>query len=121
VHFLQIWIVPDTVGLAPGYEQKAFPAAERQGKLRLVASPDGRDGSLTLHQDVDLYATSLAAGQTLGVALRPLRHAWLQVARGTVRLDGTVLAAGDGAAVLDQGALQLASEGGGEILLFDLA
>lgn len=120
VHFLQIWILPDRTGLPPGYEQKAFPAAERQGRLRLVASKDGREGSLRLHQDVDLYAATLPAEMSLRFPLRPGRRGWLQVARGAVRLDGTRLAAGDGAAVTDQPSLELAGEGG-EILLFDLA
>ena len=120
VHFLQIWILPDRTGLPPGYEQKAFPAAERQGRLRLVASRDGREGSLRLHQDVDLYAATLPAETSLRFPLRPGRRAWLQVARGAVRLDDTRLAAGDGAAITDQASLELAGEGG-EILLFDLA
>ncbi|MGQ9371347.1 pirin family protein [Azospirillum sp. ST 5-10] len=121
VHFLQIWIIPESRGLAPGYEQRSFPAAERQGAARLVASRDGRDGSLTVHQDVDLYATLLGAGGTVALDLRPGRRAWVQVARGAVTLDGTPLKEGDGAAVTDAARLTLASEHGAEALVFDLA
>ncbi len=119
VHFLQIWIVPDRRGHAPGYEQKTFPEAERHGRLRLVASRDGRDGSLTLHQDVALYAGVLDEGQKAEVALAPGRHAWVHVARGAVTVNGQRLGVGDGAAVSDE--RTLAVEGhGGEVLVFDL-
>jgi hypothetical protein len=121
VHFLQIWIQPSGPGGEPGYEQKAFPAAERQGRLRLVASRDGRDGSLLLHQDAAVYATLLEAGQHVEHALARGRHAWLQVARGRLTLNGTPLEAGDGAAVSDEALLTLRSEKPAEALLFDLA
>jgi redox-sensitive bicupin YhaK (pirin superfamily) len=122
VHFLQIWILPERGGLAPGYAQKAFPSAERRGRLRCVASRDGREGSLVVHQDVQVYACELARGERAAHALRPGRHAWLQVARGAVALGGERLAAGDGAAVSDEPGLELAgAEGPGELLLFDLA
>jgi quercetin 2,3-dioxygenase len=121
VHFLQIWIIPEKKGLPPGYEQKAFPVEERRGKARLVASRDGRDGSLTVHQDVDLYTSVLEEGDEVSLALRPGRSAWVQVARGTVAVNGTSLKEGDGAAVLDVEGLRLTGETGGEVLVFDLA
>jgi redox-sensitive bicupin YhaK (pirin superfamily) len=121
VHFLQIWLLPDRVGLPPSYEQKAFPAGERTNRLRLVASPDGRDGSLTVHQDVNLYASNLEARGKARLELPEGRHAWVQVARGGVDVNGRRLVAGDGAAVLDERTIEFASEGGGEILVFDLA
>jgi quercetin 2,3-dioxygenase len=121
VHFLQIWIVPERKGLEPGYEQKTFPLEERHGKARLVASRDGRDGSLTVHQDIDLYTSVLEAGDEVAIALRPERSAWVQVARGAVTLNGTGLKEGDGAAVFDTATLTLTSDTGGEVLVFDLA
>jgi len=122
VHLLQIWILPERQGLPPGYEQKAFPESEKRGRLRLVASRDGRDGSVTIHQDVDLYAAILARGETVRHALRPGRHAWVQVAAGEVTLNGEWLEAGDGAAVSDEQTIEIASEErGAEVLLFDLA
>src|SRR5882672_5157135 len=120
VHFLQIWLIPDRRGHAPGYEQKTFPEAERRGKLRLVASRDGRDGSLTLHQDVALWAGALAEGQKAEVALAAGRHAWVHCARGAVSVNGQRLGEGDGAAVSDERALALDGHGG-EVLVFDLA
>jgi redox-sensitive bicupin YhaK (pirin superfamily) len=121
VHFLQIWIVPERKGLAPGYEQKTFPLEERHGKARLVASRDGRDGSLTVHQDIDLYTSVLEAGDEVAIALRPERSAWVQVARGAVTINGTGLKEGDGAAVFDTATLTLTSDTGSEVLVFDLA
>jgi quercetin 2,3-dioxygenase len=121
VHFLQIWILPEREGLAPSYEQKHFPASERQGKLRLVASPDARDGSIRIHQDVALYASLLRAGESVAHTLRPGRHTWLQVARGHCTLNGTPLEAGDGAAVSGETSLQLAGARDAEVLLFDLS
>jgi redox-sensitive bicupin YhaK (pirin superfamily) len=120
VHFLQIWILPEREGLAPGYEQRHFGAAERSGALRLVASRDGRDGSLTLHQDVDVHATLLAPGQSLELALRPGRHAWVQVARGAVECNGLALEASDGAALSDEARVALAARSSSELLVFDL-
>ena len=120
VHFLQIWLLPARRGLPPSYEQKAFPARERQGRLRLVASPDAREGSLTLNQDASLYATLLDSGQSVAHALRPGRHAWVQVARGQVSLDGQRLAAGDGAAISGEADVRLTAEAPSEALLFDL-
>jgi redox-sensitive bicupin YhaK (pirin superfamily) len=120
VHFLQIWILPDRRGHAPGYEQKTFPEAERRGKLRLVASREGRDGSVSLHQDVALWAGVLDEGQKTEVALAPGRHAWVHVARGAVTVNGKRLGEGDGAALSDERAVALEGHGG-EVLVFDLA
>lgn len=121
VHFLQIWILPERQGLAPGYEQKAFPQAEKRGRLRLVGSRDGREGSVTIHQDVDLHAALLDGDETAALDLRAGRHAWVQVARGQVRLNGTLLKEGDGAAVSDERTLTLDGSVGAEVLVFDLA
>jgi hypothetical protein len=123
VHFLQIWIVPDRAGHRPSYDQKLFPDAEKKGRLRLVASPDAADGSLAIHQDVRVYATILGDGEEVRHALAPGRHAWVQVARGELTLNGKALLAGDGAAVSEEEALVLAGRGpaGAEALVFDLA
>jgi redox-sensitive bicupin YhaK (pirin superfamily) len=119
VHFLQIWILPDRPGHAPGYEQKAFSEADRQGRLRLVASPDGRDGSVTLHQDVALYVGLLDEGQQAKLELAAGRHAWVHVARGAATVNGQRLGEGDGAALSDERALTIDGHGG-EVLVFDL-
>ncbi|GMU04340.1 pirin family protein [Corallococcus caeni] len=121
LHLLQIWLLPDRQGLPPGYEQKRFAPQERQGRLRVVASPDGRDGSLTVHQDVVLSATELGVGQRVESALKPGRHAWLQVIRGEATLNGVALKAGDGVAVSEETALVLEATTPTEALLFDLA
>ena len=121
VHFLQIWILPAQPGGKPGYEQKAFPEAERKGKLRLVASPDGRDGSVTIRQDVTLYAGLPSTGETLRHTLAPGRHAWVHVARGQVELGGEQLEAGDAVAISDARGLELSGRDSSEVLLFDLA
>jgi redox-sensitive bicupin YhaK (pirin superfamily) len=113
--------VPERRGLPPAYEQRAFPEAERRGRLRLVAARDGRDAAVTVHQDVDLYAGLLAAGDALTHPLRPGRHAWVQVARGAVTVNGRPLRAGDGAALSDEPAVTLTADGPAELLLFDLA
>ena len=120
VHFLQIWILPGKEGLAPRYDQRAFPEKERRGKLKLVVSPDARDGSLKIFQDVSLYAGSLAAGDGIGHRLLPGRHAWMQVVRGAVSLNGTALLEGDGAAVSQEEALAIRAAEDSELLLFDL-
>jgi redox-sensitive bicupin YhaK (pirin superfamily) len=119
VHFLQIWILPEAPGTAPGYEQKTFPPETRRGKLCLIGSRDGREGSVTIRQDVDAYASVLEDGQTLRHALAPGRHAWLQVAEGELELNGNPMEAGDGAAVSDERALEISGKGA-ELLLFDL-
>jgi hypothetical protein len=121
VHFLQIWVLPEARGLPPGYEQQAFPDTERRARLRLIGSRDGRERSVTIHQDVGLYATLLAAGEEVAHVLRPGRHAWVQVARGTVALNGHALEDGDGAAVSDEARLELLARTPAELLLFDLA
>jgi redox-sensitive bicupin YhaK (pirin superfamily) len=121
VHLLQIWIMPERSGLKPGYEQRAFPEAERRGRLRLVAARDGRDGAVTVHQDVDLFAGLLDAEDQVTHRPRPGRHAWVQVARGAVTLNGRRLQAGDGAAVSEEPAIELAATEPSEVLLFDLA
>lgn len=121
LHFLQIWILPDRKGLKPGYEQKSFPESERQGRWRVVASPDARDGSLTVHQDVVLSSTLLGKGEQAGYTLAPGRHAWLQLARGRGTLNGVELKAGDGVAVSQESRLVLTASEPVEALLFDLA
>jgi redox-sensitive bicupin YhaK (pirin superfamily) len=119
--FLQIWIHPDRTGIAPSYEQKHFPEAERRGRLRLVGSPDGREGSVTIHQDVAMYAALLADGEGAGLRLGPGRHAWVQVVRGEVRLGDHDLGEGDGAALSEERALELTGLDDAEVLVFDLA
>lgn len=118
VHFLQIWIVPERPGLTPEYEQKAFPESERDGRLRLVASRDGRDGALTIHQDVDLFAANLSNGAELTHDFRAGRYGWIQVIRGDVDVNGVKLTAGDGAAIENEKSVKIG--GRGEVLLFDL-
>lgn len=122
VHFLQIWIVPETEGLAPSYEQKRFPVEEKRGKLRLVASRDGRDGSVTIHRDVDLYATLLSDGESARHTFRPGRAGWLQVARGMARVNDVQLYPGDGVAIeaTDDVAIT-GTSADAEVLLFDIA
>ncbi len=121
LHLLQIWILPERNGFAPEYEQKTFSDAEKRGKLPLVASPDGRDGSVTIHQDAEIYASVLGAGDRVTHALKAGRHAWVQVASGKVQLNGTALEEGDGAAVSSESKLELAGVDEAEVLLFDLA
>lgn len=121
LHFLQIWILPWKSGLPPSYEQKAFPLDERRGRLCLLVSPDGAEDSLTISQDVRLYATLLELDQRVAHELSPGRHAWVQMMRGRAWVDGVELSAGDGAAFSDVGRLEIHSELGAEALLFDLA
>ncbi len=121
LHLLQIWILPERRGLTPGYEQKAFSRDERTNRLRVVASRDGREGSVTVHQDVTLHATLLDPGARVTHPLAAGRHAWVHVARGSVRLGDQVLSAGDGAAVSDAREVSLESVEPSEVLLFDLA
>jgi redox-sensitive bicupin YhaK (pirin superfamily) len=120
-HLLQIWILPDRRGHEPGYEQKEFPDVEKRGKLRLIASPDGKDGSVTIHQDAKLYVSLLAPGQEVKHELASGRYAWLQVARGAVELNGKGLKQGDGAAISDEQKLAIKGTEDAEVLLFDLA
>src|SRR5687767_5993282 len=121
VHLLQIWLLPAETGTAPSYEQRAFPAAEKRGQLRLVGAPDGRDGAVTIHQDVALYASVLAPGDRVSHELAPGRHAWVQVIGGDVTVNGQPLTAGDGAALSNEGAVAIEARTDSEILLFDLA
>ena len=100
-HFLQIWIIPDTQDIEPGYEQKMFERANRQGVLKLVGAKDARDGALKIHQNVDLYSTILSDGDEVSLPLRDGRRAWVQVAQGSVLINGSQLNPGDGATVTD--------------------
>ncbi|MEZ5889657.1 MAG: pirin family protein [Xanthobacteraceae bacterium] len=122
VHFLQIWIVPEVAGLAPSYEQKSYPAADKRGRLRLVASRDGREDSVTIHRDVDLYATLLGEGERTRHTFRPGRAGWLQVARGTATVNDVQLYPGDGVAIeaIDEVAIT-GTSADAEVLLFDMA
>ena len=120
VHFLQIWIVPDQVGYAPGYEQKYFSAEEKRGRLRLVASRDGREGSVSLHQDAEVYAALLDGDEAVEFALRSGRLAWLQVARGELRVDGQPLREGDGLALDEPARVRLDGARAAEVLLFEM-
>ena len=121
LHFYQIWLLPERHGIVPSYEQKRFSEADRQNRLRLVASPDGRDGSLTVHQDARIYLASLLNGKSVEHALDEGRYAWLQVLRGEISLNGTNLATSDGAAVSEERQLSITAKGDAEIMLFDLA
>ncbi len=120
VHFYQIWLQPDRKGHSPSYEQKAFPVAEREGQLRLVASPDGRDGSLTIHQTADVFLSALKNGQQVSHQIQPGRYAWVQVLRGAVQLNDLALTLGDGAAINDEATLTITAAGSAEVMLFDL-
>jgi len=121
VHLLQIWILPEKKGLPPSYQQWVFQPEEKRGALRLIGSRGGRDGSVTVHQDVDLFAALLESGELVWHTLPPGRHAWLQVVDGAVALNGTLLFAGDGAAVSDEDRLEITASKSSEVLLFDLA
>lgn len=125
-HLLQIWIRPNRRGLEPSYEQKPFSEGERSGALRLVVDPEGRDGALTINADARVYASLLASGQTVEHLVAPGRHAWLQVARGSIQIDRAgegreTLRAGDGAAISEAGSLTIGGIEPAELLLFDLA
>src|SRR5262249_22751396 len=119
VHLLQMWLFPDVKGLTPGYEQRAFALKDRQNALRLVASREGRNGSVTIHQDADVYAAALDPGRSITHKLAPGRHAWLQVATGAAALEGQELKAGDGAAVSDIPSLEIVGRAASEVVLFD--
>jgi len=121
VHFLQIWILPDQTGLAPGYEQKTFGNAEKHGRLKLIASRGGRDGSVLIHQDSDVYASILDEDETVAQPLAAGRKGWVQVTRGLVELNGKRLAAGDGAAIENEPSVRISgASDGSEFLFFDL-
>jgi redox-sensitive bicupin YhaK (pirin superfamily) len=122
VHFLQIWVLPNQKNLQPSYEQVHFGADEKRGKLRLVGSSDGRDGSVTVHQDVDLYASLLNEGDSVNHAIAPHRSVWVHVARGSVDLNGHTLYAGDGASMVQEDQLTLTGASkDAEVLVFDMA
>ena len=122
VHFLQIWIMPEKAGIEPSYEQKHFSWAEKQGKLKLVASPDGRDNSVKIHQDANLYVAVLNQGESVNYLSDNNRSLWLQIARGSVNINGKTLQAGDGAGITQESDLTIAgTTDDTEILLFDLA
>ena len=120
VHFLQIWILPERDGLEPGYEQIAIPDEEKRGKLRLIGSRDGGNGAITIHQDVNLYASLLDGGQTVSHELAAGRRGWLQIARGSVRLGDRDLSTGDGVAIEGKQTIEIAGVDNAEILLFDM-
>jgi redox-sensitive bicupin YhaK (pirin superfamily) len=120
VHLYQIWLLPERKGIEPSYEQKRFPESERRNRLQLVASPDGNDDSLTIHQDVRIYLATLDTAAMTGYSLDSGRHAWLQVLRGAVRVGGAALDTGDGAAFTGEPSLQIDAAQPAEIMLFDL-
>lgn len=120
VHLLQIWILPEKKGIAPSYEQKTFPANQKESKLCLLASHDGRDGSLHIHQDASVYATLLKTGTTVALPLQENRNAWVQVVRGAITLNGQHLDAGDGAALSQESALKITGIDDAEVLVFEL-
>lgn len=121
VHFLQIWILPEKKRLAPGYEQKAFPARSRRGRLTLIVSHDGREESLRIHQDVSIYAGALTPRDRVVYSFEPERYGWVQVVRGQLELNGTTLVAGDGALVDGEATAEIVCPAEAELLLFDLA
>jgi redox-sensitive bicupin YhaK (pirin superfamily) len=121
VHLFQIWILPEARGLKPSYEQTTFTAEEKKNRLRLIGSRDARDGSVTIHQDVDLYASILEKGKTVSMALRPGRGIWVQVLTGSVRANGVELGAGDAAAIENASELSIEGVDQAELLVFDLA
>jgi quercetin 2,3-dioxygenase len=120
VHLLQIWILPEKQGIEPGYEQTFFPEEEKKGKLRLIASRGGGDGSVTIHQDAKIYATLLEEGEAVTHQLQKNRYAWIQVARGAVEVNGALLNQGDGASVSDETEIKIVGKESAEVLLFDL-
>jgi quercetin 2,3-dioxygenase len=121
VHFLQIWIQPTAPGIKPSYAQKHFSPDELRGRLRVVASPDGRDGSISIHSDAVVLAGMLGSGDKVELAVSKDRHAWVHVASGKVRVNGRDLKEGDGAALSDEVAVRIEGVDGGEVLVFDLA
>ena len=120
VHFLQIWILPETKSLEPGYEQRNFSSAEKKNTLRLIGSRDGREGSVTIHQDVDLYAAVMEADTVLSHTFSGQRGAWIQLVHGEISLNGQTLSAGDGAAVESIDAVEIKADTHSEVLLFDM-
>jgi redox-sensitive bicupin YhaK (pirin superfamily) len=121
VHLYQIWILPEKKSLEPSYEQRSFPSEEKQGKLRLIASPDAKDGSVKINQDARLYVTLLKPAEEVEYRFGKNRHGWLQVAKGSVELNGRKLEQGDGAALSDEPAITIQGAEDSEVLLFDLS
>jgi quercetin 2,3-dioxygenase len=122
VHFLQIWVLPDRKGLAPRYDQKTFADAEKRDRLRLVGSPDGRDGSIVIHQDAEIYDALLSRDHAVSHDLKAGRKSWIQVVRGAVEVNGKAAAAGDGVAVEDEAVVSIAARADdSHVLVFDLA
>ncbi|MHC5011033.1 MAG: pirin family protein [Planctomycetota bacterium] len=121
VHLLQIWLLPERNGLRPSYEEKRIASAERRGKLRLLASRDARDDAVRIHTDASLYGSILAAGESIRHTLAPGRHAWIQLAKGRLRVNDVLLDEGDGAAISDERELRITAREGAEFVLFDLA
>jgi redox-sensitive bicupin YhaK (pirin superfamily) len=120
VHFLQIWIEPNVRGIEPGYEQTRFEPAEKRGRLRLIASPDGAEGSVTIHQDARVYAGLFEGDESAELALAPGRRAYVHVARGSVRVNGQALGAGDALRLVDESAVRVDGGHAAEVLVFDL-
>jgi len=121
VHFLQIWITPKKDGIKPSYEEKKYSVEDKQNKLKLIVSPDGKDGSLQINQDASIYASILEEGKDVSLSLANGRHSWVQVVRGSLELNGTVLSEGDGASISDVQKLELKAKKPSEVLVFDLA
>ena len=121
VHLYQIWLLPERKNLEPSYDQRPFAAAGRRGQWQLTASPEGRDGSLAIRQDAEIYLAEMAAGEMLDFSLPAGRHAWLQTLRGEVQLGGQALTAGDGAAISDESQLSIRAASAAEVMLFNLA
>jgi redox-sensitive bicupin YhaK (pirin superfamily) len=121
LHLLQIWMLPDTTGLSPRYDQRAFPLEEKQGKLRLIAAKDGRDNAVIIHQDIDLYASILNKGDVINFHVQPHRYAWLQIVTGEATFNGQELSAGDGVQISGEEELEISTNLNAEILLFELA
>jgi quercetin 2,3-dioxygenase len=121
VHLLQIWILPNQQGIVPRYEQRSFPTEEKQGKLRLIAASDGREGAVTIYQDVELYVAQLAPGQIVHYQVKPERYAWVQLAQGNLTLNDASLQGGDGVQISGAEELTLIADTAAEVLLFDLA
>ena len=121
LHLLQIWVLPEALGLEPGYEERNFPDEEKRDQLRLLASRDGRDRSITIHQNVDLYGSLLSEGSQLTHVFAAGRKGWLQVVDGVLEIDGETLTGGDGAAIEDHESVRITALGASELLIFDMA
>jgi redox-sensitive bicupin YhaK (pirin superfamily) len=120
VHLYQIWLLPERLGLEPSYEQKVIPAEQRANRLRVVASPDGRDGSLKIHQNAEILLSTLSSQAAVSHTFQPERHGWLQVLRGSVEANGHELTVGDGLAISEEPKLDIVAKEDSEVMLFDL-